>query len=277
MARGRHFWDMMRTQWNMNKHLCVGLDTDYARIESSRFREGVYFRLMRANRVIIDETHDIVCAYKCNIAFYAAYGMEALRALLETIQYIQQHYPTIPIILDGKRGDIGNTNVMYDKEMFEYFKADACTANPYMGLDEFAPLLQREDKGIFMLCRTSNAGAAQLQTLQLAAQYGQKPLYAYIAAVCEKYNRNNNIGLVMGAPYTDDMQEVRRHTHLPFLVPGIGKQNGDIRAVVKHCGSSHYRRQLIMSSSSDIIYAKKPRTQALVADTAIRAALSSLT
>lgn len=274
MNADRHFWNMMRAKWQEDKHLCVGLDIDYAQLDSHLQSEGVYFGLMRAFRAIIDQTHDLACAYKINIAFYAAHGADAVRAMSETMQYIRKHHSAMPIIIDGKRGDIGKTNLFYDKEMFEHFQADACTANPYLGLSELDPLLKREDKGIFILCRTSNEGAAQFQDLTVSSDFGHVPLYVHIARECANYNKHHTIGLVMGATYPEDIRRVRALVDLPFLIPGVGAQSGDISEVVRY-GRSSDGHGIIINNSSAIVYAKKPRTQALATDTAIRAAFKN--
>jgi orotidine-5'-phosphate decarboxylase len=266
---------MIRTKWAEGKFLCVGQDIDFEKL-GALGGEGIYFAMMRHHRKILEATHDIVCAYKPNIAFYAAYRHEGLRALRESMQFVRQNYPSIPIILDAKRGDIGNTNLKYDMELFEDFEADAVTLNPYLGFSEFEPFLKREDKGIIALCRTSNRGAGEFQDLIVRNDQGlEMPLYLYVAhRASTVWNKNNNIALVVGATYPDEASHIRSMVgDMPFLIPGVGTQGGDVQKIVAHAQDSQ-GTGMIINSSSAIIYAKDPRSEALKTDALIRSALT---
>ena len=177
------------------------------------------------NRRVIDATHEYAACYKPNAAFYE--DADGWRALAETIAYA--HGKDVPVLLDAKRGDIGNTARQYAAALD---RADAITVNPYMGGDSLAPFLQREDKGVFVLCRTSNAGGADLQDLELAAG---GPLYERVAEIADTWNERGNVGLVVGATNPDELAEIRDVVpDLPFLVPGVGAQGGDAEAAVEH-------------------------------------------
>jgi orotidine-5'-phosphate decarboxylase len=235
--------------WGRNNSLlCIGLDPDREKIPD-------HFRTLKAplfefNRVIIEATSDLVCAYKPQMAFYAASGLE--RDLEQTIAYIHDKHPGIPVILDAKRGDVGSTAEMYAREVFDRYGADAVTVNPYLGGDTLAPFLERIDKGVIILCRTSNPGATDIQDLEVK---GEK-LYRIVARKAAwEWNRNGNVLLVVGATYPQDLGEIRSLVgNMPFLVPGIGAQGGDIeRAVIN--GKTPDGTGMIINSSRGIIYA----------------------
>jgi orotidine-5'-phosphate decarboxylase len=183
------------------------------------------------NRRIIDATHEHAAAYKPNAAFYE--DPDGWRALEETIAYAKGK--DVPVILDAKRADIGNTTRQYARLLDEDAPgpdADAITVNPYMGRDSLQPFLDREEKGVFILCRTSNSGGADLQDLELAD--GDR-VYERIAALSDAWNRHDNVGLVVGATTPDELESVReRVSEIPFLVPGVGSQGGDAEAAVEH-------------------------------------------
>jgi orotidine-5'-phosphate decarboxylase len=199
------------------------------------------------NKAIIDATADLVCAYKPQIAHYAAHAAEFELAM--TIDYIHDRYQ-IPVILDAKRGDIGSTAEMYAREAFDRFKADAVTINPYLGLDSMEPFLRHDDKGIFILCRTSNPGGSDLQNLK--TENGMC-LYEHIAIQArEVWNSNGNVLLVVGATRPDELKRIRELTgDMPFLLPGIGAQGGDIKSSMENARGG----QLIVNSSRAILYA----------------------
>lgn len=228
--------------------LCVGLDPDRAKFpECLKDCENDIFEF---NKAIIDATADLVCAYKPQIAYYA--GQSAEDQLQLTIDYLREKYPHIPVILDSKRGDIGSTAQMYAKEAFERYQADAVTVNPYMGLDTLKPFLDYSDKGVVILCRTSNPSSSELQELCC----GDRPLYKHVAALAQdKWNYNNNIVLVIGATFPAELSEVRKICpNIPFLVPGVGAQGGDVAEVLRG-GADARGRGLIINSSRGIIYA----------------------
>lgn len=236
----------------------MGLDPDLARIPEHL--ESEHGNVFAFNKGIIDATADLVCAYKIQIAFYAAFGRES--ELAATIDYIREHYPHVPILLDAKRNDIGNTAGFYAKEAFERYKADAVTVNPYMGLDSLQPFLDYKDKGVMVLCRTSNPGARDLQDLKIDG----KPLYLHVAEkVVGEWNMNGNALPIVGATYPKEIGEIRAIAgDIPFLVPGIGAQGGDIEATVRSGINSH-RTGLIINSSRAILYAASGENYAAAA------------
>jgi len=203
-----------------NSLLCIGLDPDHDRLPA-----GV--TMAQFNRAIIDATSDVVCAYKPNLAFYEVDGADGLRALEQTLAAIPED---IPVIGDAKRGDIGNTARQYAKALFESFNFDAATVNPYLGLDSVEPFIAYPDKCTFLLCRTSNPGAKDFQDLMIRGQ----PLYEHVAFKALEWNIHGNIGLVAGATYPQDLARIRQLCPaMPLLVPGVGTQGGDVRAVVR--------------------------------------------
>ncbi len=230
--------------------LCVGLDPDIARFPGVlQGRSDAVFEFCRA---IIDATASYACAFKPQIAYFAALAAEdQLQAICD---YLNQHYPDIPIVLDAKRGDIGATAEQYAREAFERYKADAVTVNPYMGFDSVEPYLQWSEKGVIVLCRTSNPGGSDLQALQVDGQ----PLYQHVARlVAQQWNRNGQCALVVGATFPQEIAEVRKIVgEMPLLVPGIGAQGGDIEATVL-AGQTPDGTGMMINSSRAILYAKQ--------------------
>ena len=230
--------------------LCVGLDPDIARFPGVlQGRSDAVFEFCRA---IIDATANYACAFKPQIAYFAALAAEdQLQAICD---YLNQHYPDIPIVLDAKRGDIGATAEQYAREAFERYKADAVTVNPYMGFDSIEPYLQWNDKGVIVLCRTSNPGGSDLQSLLVDRQ----PLYQHVARlVAQQWNRNGQCALVVGATFPEEISEVRKIVgEMPLLVPGIGAQGGDIEATVL-AGQTRDGTGMMINSSRAILYAKQ--------------------
>jgi len=242
------FLARLQSRWREGGSLvCVGLDP-----EIERFPQSIASQpspIFRFNQAIIDATADLVCAYKPQFAHYAAY--EAEDQLERTIEYIHLRHPGIPVILDAKRGDVGHTARRYALEAFERYGADAVTVNPYLGTDALEPFLAYHDRGVLVLCRTSNAGARDLQDLQSDG----RPLYQHVAALAAaRWNAAGNCGLVVGATYPRELAAVRAIAgEMPVLVPGIGAQGGDVAGVVE-CGQNARGEGLIMSSSRDILY-----------------------
>jgi orotidine-5'-phosphate decarboxylase len=246
------FKSKLSASWTKNDSLlCVGLDPDMAKLpEAVRRGETPYFTF---NKAIIDATADLVCAYKPNSAFYEARGADGIKELKQTCDYIREKYPQIPIILDFKRGDIGNTNNHYAKFAFDYLGVDAVTIQPYEGRAAFQPFLDYKDKGIIVLCRMSNEGAGEFQDLEA----GGRKLYLQVAEnVAKEWNTNGNCLLVVGANHPDELKEIRQLAgdDMVFLVPGIGAQGGDVEAAV-NAGRNSAGTGLIINSARAILYA----------------------
>ena len=224
--------------------LCIGLDPDpelMPKVDVFQF-----------NRAIIDATSDLVCAYKPNLAFYEALGIEGLKALERTVAYIPKG---IPIIGDAKRGDIGSTARAYARALFETLGFDAATVNPYLGYDSLEPFMEYKGKGVFILCRTSNVGSADFQALPVS-QTGT-PLFEMVAQRAREWNLYGNLGLVVGATYPEELRRVRQICpEMPLLIPGIGAQGGDLASAVRY-GVDAEGEKAIISSSRQIIYASK--------------------
>ena len=229
--------------------LCVGLDPDPERMPD---KIGTF----DFNKAIIDATSDLVCAYKLNLAFYEALGDEGLDALKRTVKHVPAD---IPVIGDAKRGDIGNTAKAYAKTLFSNFNFDAATVNPYLGSDSIEPFIQYRDKGVFILCRTSNTGALDFQSLSCETEHGYRPLFEIVALKASQWNTYGNIGLVIGATYPEELRLIRQqHPDMPLLIPGIGAQGGDLASAV-HYGVDAQGQKAIINSSRQIIYASREK------------------
>ena len=229
--------------------LCIGLDIEQSRI-------GI-LDPFEFNKSIIDSTHDLCCAFKPNLAFYEAMGIEGLRLLEKTIDHIRTSSPTNIIIGDAKRGDIGPSGVAYAKAMFEVWNFDAVTINAWGGHDTVDPFISDEKRGAFIWCRGSNPGSGDLQDLQVESASGGNTIYEIMAQSAQTWNHNNNIGLVVGATVTDQLKSVRALCpKQPILIPGIGAQGGDLNASVLNGVDSRGRLALI-NSSRGIIYASQ--------------------
>jgi orotidine-5'-phosphate decarboxylase len=227
--------------------LCIGLDPDPALMPDGL---GVFY----FNRAIIEATTDLVCAYKPNIAFYEAFGAEGLAALKMTRECVP---PDIPVIIDAKRGDIGNTARAYVKALFDELGFDAATVSPYLGLDSLEPFIERRDKGVFVLCRTSNAGALDFQSLPCRTQGGEKMLFEVVAEKAAAWNRHGNVGLVVGATYPEELKLIRqRYPEILLLIPGVGAQGGELSLAVSY-GADAGRCRTLINSSRQIIYASR--------------------
>jgi orotidine-5'-phosphate decarboxylase len=259
------FIDRLTSSWERSNSLvCVGLDPEIERLPADIAMQPS--PIFQFNKAIIDATADLVCAYKPQFAHYAAY--EAEDQLERTIEYIHRSYPGIPVILDSKRGDVGNTAVRYAIEAFERYGADAVTVNPYLGGDSLEPFLQYEDKGVIILCRTSNPGGRDLQDLDV----GGRKLYQVVADMtARRWNTRGNCLLVVGATQPRELAEVREIVgKMPFLVPGVGAQGGDVAAAVTN-GQTPDGTGLIISSSRGILYAGSDENFSTAARTAAQA------
>ena len=240
-------------QHDPTRLLCVGLDPDPERLPSGLGDPREPEPLFRFLTGIVEATHSYCCAFKPQIAHFAAHGWEGVLAKL--IAWIHEHYPEIPVILDAKRGDIGSTAAHYATEAFVRYRADALTVNPYMGSDSLAPYWERfPDRGLFILCRTSNPGGDDLQFLPLTSGERLFARVAHLAA--SRWNPHGQTGLVVGATYPGEIAQVRALApELPLLVPGIGAQGGDIAAAVAAGYRSAAFPGLILNSSRAILYA----------------------
>jgi orotidine-5'-phosphate decarboxylase len=241
--------------------LCVGLDPDPARLPE---RDVAAF-----NRAIVEATADLVCVYKPNLAFYEALGPRGMDVLQRTVEAIPKG---IPVIADGKRGDIGSTAEAYARALFDVYGFDAATVNPYLGGDALAPFLERADRGVFVLCRTSNPGGADLQDRLIAADGGARPLYEVVAELArDRWNAHGNVGLVVGATYPEELGRIRQLCpDLTFLLPGVGAQGADVAAAVRNAldeGGGGF----IITSSRQILYASSGKDYAQAARRAAQA------
>lgn len=238
------YYSKLQQKWSESKFVCVGLDPQDLALKD----------IFAFNKNIIDQTSDLVCAYKPNSAFYESEGVKGLEALKKTVSYIKENCPDIPIILDAKRGDIGNTNTGYVKAIFDDLGVDAVTVHPYLGQESLQPFLDRADKGIIILVKTSNPGAGEFQDLETNG----KPLYQVVAEHVKSWNTNGNLGVVVGATYPEELKIVREIIgDMPILIPGIGAQGGDIKALKS--GLDSKGGGIIVSSSRGIIFADNPR------------------
>ena len=230
--------------------VCVGLDPDPALMP---VRDVFAF-----NKGVVDATHDLVCAYKPNLGFYEALGLTGLRALEQTIQHIREVAPGVVLLGDAKRGDVGNTAALYAKALFEVWGFDAATVSPYLGGDALKPFLDYRERGVFILCRTSNPGAGDFQdVLASCGGGGQRPLYQLVALRAREWNQYGNVGLVVGATYPRELERVRDICpEMPFLIPGIGSQEGDLEQAVRQ-GTDASGRRAVLNSSRGIIYASR--------------------
>jgi len=248
----RHFGELLDAQRRNGKFLCAGLDPDYEKIPEPARKNGIRESITFFNRSIVDATKAVVCAYKPNIAFYEAHGDEGFAALRETVEYIREQAPDTVVILDAKRADIGNTNEGYVTAAFDHLRADAITLHPYLGKEALQPFLDRTEKGLFVLCRTSNPGATEFQDLRVE----EEPLYVRVARnVAADWNGNRNCGLVVGATYPEEIARVREAApELPFLIPGVGTQGGDLEKSVL-ASKDRKGGGFILSVSRGILYA----------------------
>jgi len=242
----RFFEKLERAARKNGSLLCVGLDPDPALMPVDD--------VAGFNRAIIAATSDYVCAYKPNLAFYEALGEKGYAALSETLAAIPDDIPTIG---DAKRGDIGNTAKAYASALFDELGFDAATVNPYLGGDAVEPFLEREEKAAFVLCRTSNPGARDLQDLAVSDGGTSRPLFEVVAEMAARWNARGNVGLVVGATYPEELRRVRQICpEMTFLVPGVGAQGGDLAAVMAN-GLDAKGGGLIINVSRQVLYASK--------------------
>jgi len=252
-----------------NSLLCVGLDSRFEKLQKA-FQKKDYPQFA-FNKWIIEQTHDLVCAYKPNTAFYEERGADGITELKMTCHYLVKYYPEIPIILDAKRGDIGSTNEGYVKFAFTYLSADAITLHPYLGKEALRPFLDQKEKGCIILCKTSNPGSGEFQDISIDPPFeggaqraeDENKLYKTVAqSVVKKWNSNGNCMLVVGATYPKELAEVRKIVgDMTLLIPGIGAQGGDIGKTLQ-AGLNSKGAGMIINSSRGIIFSKDPREEA---------------
>jgi len=224
--------------------VCIGLDPD-----PELMPDGV--GVFEFNKAIIDSTADLVCAYKLNFAFYEVLGAEGFDILKRTADYIPDDIPTIG---DAKRGDIGNTAKAYAKAIFSNLNFDATTVNPYLGFDSIEPFIRYRDKGVFILCRTSNPGSADFQNLSYQTGEQSSALFELVASKASQWNKYCNIGLVIGATYPQELKTIREnHPDMPLLIPGIGAQGGSLEKAVLY-GVDANGEKAVINSSRQIIF-----------------------
>lgn len=249
--------------------MCVGLDSDVEKLPE-RFL-GAEYPQFEFNRWIINQTHDLVCAYKPNLAFYEANGVNGWRALEITLRYLREEYPEVITIADAKRGDIGSTSEVYARAIFDQLGFDAVTLSPYLGRDTLEPFLRREDKGSIILCKTSNEGGGEVQDLSVVSSQqsvvGVDPgsslrLWEWVARrVAGEWNGNDNCMLVVGATYPEELKRVRELVgEMPLLVPGVGTQGGSLEEVLKY-GINSVGRGVVVNVSRSVIFAEDPRRE----------------
>lgn len=247
----RNFKKLLEKKWDEGKFLCVGLDPDFDKIPK-HLQKSYENSIFNFNKAVIEATADLVAAYKPQVAHYEARGVKGWGILKKTVEYLHKKYPDIPLILDAKRGDIGSTNSLYAKAIFDELGFDALTIQPYLGQEAVEPFLEYKDKGLIVLVRTSNLGAGEFQDLKSKGI----PLYQIVAKnIAKKWNRNGNVGVVVGATYPKELKIVRQIIgDMPILIPGIGAQGGDLEASVKN-GLNNKKTGIIIHSSRAIIYA----------------------
>jgi orotidine-5'-phosphate decarboxylase len=242
------YFDRLRAlSANRNTLLCVGLDPDPERIE------GDAAGALRHCREVVRQTEEHACCFKPNSAFWEQYGPDGWAALME----LRDEAPDTPFLFDAKRGDMGNTMRAYARAVFVTLGMDAATINPYLGTDSIEEFSRYTDRGVYVVCRTSNPGATDLQHLEAAG----RPLYLHVAELAERLNTSGNVGLVVGATAPAEIVEVRRATQLPFLIPGVGAQGGDVEGSVRGAWNGD-RASCLLSSSRSVMYAKSPAREA---------------
>jgi orotidine-5'-phosphate decarboxylase len=268
------FTEQLAHAWSsQDSMLCVGLDPDPKQFPASIKGKGG--AILAFCREIVDATADLVCAFKPQIAYFAAHGAED--QLEQLINHIHHQHPQVPVILDSKRGDIGSTAQQYAIEAFDRYQADAVTVNPYMGFDSIEPYLKYTNKGVIVLCRTSNPGGSDLQFLEVneKGQADKELLYQRVARLAgSQWNKTGQLGLVVGATFPEEIAKVREIVgEMPLLIPGIGAQGGDIPATVQ-AGKvlNAPGTGMIINSSRAILYASQDGN---FADAARQAAIAT--
>jgi len=237
---------LQKAQQTNRSHICLGLDLDPKKMPSDY--AGTLKGMFEFAHRIIDATADQVCAYKPNLAFYENHGPDGLALLQLIVDRIPDH---IPVILDGKRNDIGNTATQYASALFDRYHADWVTINPYLGYDSMRPFLEHKNKGVFVLCLTSNVGSKDFQLLKVDG----RPLFKIVADRVNYWNKDNNCGLVVGATHPDQLKEVREIAgDMPILIPGVGAQGGSLEKAID-AGTNNFRSPAVVNVSRSVLYA----------------------
>ena len=239
-----------------NSLLCIGLDPDLDRIPKNFLQTSD--PIFEFNKSIIYQTHDLVCTYKPNIAFYEAYGIDGLKSLKLTMEYLRKKYPEIPIILDAKRGDIPNTAEKYAKSVFEYWNADAVTIFPNLGLDSILPFLKYKDKLTILLIKTSNPDSKMFQDIS----FDKEPYFIKMAKIISKW-KYANLGIFVGATFPEELKRIRNiFPETLFLSAGLGAQDANIERSVK-TGINNSKSGIMFNAGRSIIYSNDPRNEAI--------------
>jgi orotidine-5'-phosphate decarboxylase len=262
MSRESFCQKLVETSRMNDSLLCVGLDPDYSRIpDFLKSGKTEVESIAEFIEEIIECTTDLVCSYKPNLAFYEVLGSKGIKLLENVISMVPDH---IPVILDAKHGDIGNTAKQYAKAVFDTLEADAVTINPFLGRDSIEPFLVYPGKCAFVLCRTSNPSAVDIQDLEVETEHGKKPLYHLVAEkILEwkvEWKGEGEIGAIAGATYPRELSIIRRiiGDNIPILIPGIGAQHGMMAEAVS-CGTNTRGELAIFNSSRDVLFASSSR------------------
>lgn len=268
----RNFTSLLHARWNAGTSVSVGLDPEIERFPAGLRTQPPHDAILEFFRQVITATGDHAAAYKPNAAQFEALGDNGIAILRDVIAMVNDLAPAVPVIVDAKRADIGNTNSYYATAVFDHLGADAVTVHPYLGPEAMQPFLERRDKGIIVLARTSNPGAGRYQDLSVNGM----PLFQYIARdVAQEWNINGNCGLVVGATYPEEMKLVRSVApDLPILVPGIGAQGGDVEATVRN-GQTANGHGLLLHAGRSLMYAFEKRGGSV--EEATRAEVEALT
>lgn len=285
----KSFMELSERMWRKDRFVCVGLDVNLKLIPNSVKLFSVEDTIFVFNKAIIVATAEYCGGFKPNYWYYAQYGAAGLNALKRTIEFIQNNYPLHIVILDGKFGDVKDTIECCVEMAFREYKVHGVTVNPYLGKDALKPFLDHKEAGIFILCHTSNKGANEFQELNVSDSIfpeGHMPLYRYIAnnvTYEEGWNYNENCGFVFGATFPEELKEIRETTDLPLLIPGIGKQGGDLEKSIKNSLLPTGKLKSFFNASRSIIYASSgddfataAETEAFQLDTSIRRILKEI-
>jgi orotidine-5'-phosphate decarboxylase len=270
----RNFTDLLEGCWDRGRHVCVGLDIDARQLPDAIKGSDSIDRLRKFAFAIVEATSDSVAAYKPNSSFFEALGPSGIELLRDVVNYVHQHAPSVPVIIDAKRADIASTNDGYVQAIYDHLQADAVTLHPYLGHEALRPFLDRPEKGCFILCRTSNPGAGELQDLRVDGEF----LYLRVASlVARDWNTKRNCGLVAGATFPEELALIRaRVPQLPLLIPGIGAQGGNVERTVRAAAIDGTLRAII-NSSRGILYASNGADYADAAAEAARALHEEIT